>query len=176
MLIRRRAVAVLATAAAGLALVTPAGMAQTPGATTLTFFEPDAGSTFRIVDNAPKSPAANPQSRRYRFSAGDTLTFSSPLFDRRGGTRQGTLHAHAVVVSGRTFASIRLLATGSYVLADGSQIEVTGVVSLGKPSRFAIVGGSGRFASARGSVASTSSELVDGRAHAASLTRPSRPI
>jgi hypothetical protein len=156
MLIRRRAVAVLATATAGLALVAPAGVAQAPGTTTLTFFEPDAGSTFRIVDNAPKSPTTNPQSRRYRFSAGDTLTLSSRLFDRQGGTRQGTLYAHAVVVSGRTFASIRLLATGSYVLTDGSQIEIAGVVSLSRPSRFAIVGGSGRYAGARGSVASTS--------------------
>jgi hypothetical protein len=154
--IRRRAVALLATATAGLALVAPTSFAQAPGATTLTFFEPDAGSTFRIVDNTPKSPTTNPESRRYRFSAGDTLTLSSPLFDRQGGTRQGTLYAHAVVVSGRTFASIRLLATGSYVLTDGSQLEVTGVVSLSRPSRFAIVGGSGRYAGARGSVASTS--------------------
>jgi hypothetical protein len=157
MLTRRRAIAVFAAATAGLAITAPPSLAQAPGATTLTFFEPDAGSTFTIVDNAPKSPTRNPQSRRYRFSAGDTLTFSSPLFDRQGGTRQGTLYAHAVVVSGRTFASIRLLATGSYVLTDGSQIEVEGVVSLSGPSRFAVVGGSGRFAGARGSVASTSS-------------------
>jgi hypothetical protein len=157
MLTGRRAIAVFATAVAALALAVPAGVAQAPGATTLTFFEPDAGSTFTIVDNAPKSPTQNPQSRRYRFSPGDTLTFSSPLLDRQGGTRQGTLYAHAVVVSGKTFASIRLLATGSYVLNDGSQIEIEGVVALSGPSRFAIVGGSGRYAGARGSVASTSS-------------------
>ena len=55
---------------------------------------------FKLVDTAPKSPVANPQSPKFRFSIGDKLVFSAPLFDKKGGTRQGRLYADATVVKG----------------------------------------------------------------------------
>ena len=154
----RSAKLVAATGVAALAVAVPSGSAQAPGSTTLTFYEPDAGSTFKIIDNAPKSPAKNPESKRYRFSLGDKLILSSPLFDRKGGTRLGTVYADATVVKGKTFASISILATGNYVLNDGSQIAVQGVFSLSKGSTVPVIGGTGRFEGARGHVNATSDE------------------
>jgi hypothetical protein len=153
----KRLTTLLVAAALGAVLLLPgSGNAQVPGATTLTFYEPDAGGTFRIVDNAPKSPASNPESKRFRFSVGDELVLSSPLFDRKGGTRQGTLYIVAKVVKGRTFADVKLSAQATYVLTDGSQIAAQGIFTLSKPANVAIIGGSGRYAGARGSLASVS--------------------
>lgn len=152
-------VKVLAVAGtAALAIAVPSGSAQTPGATTLTFYEPDAGSTFKIIDNAPKSPTKNPESRKYRFSVGDKLVFSSPLFDKQGGTRLGTIYVDATIVKGTTFANLSALASGNYVLTDGSQIAVQGLFALSKPSTIPIVGGSGRYEGARGHLTTSNEE------------------
>jgi hypothetical protein len=151
-------IAVLGGVAATVAVAVPNGSAQdtgTPGATILSFYEPDAGGTFRLIDNAPKSPAKNPQSSKYRFSIGDKLVFSSPLYDKKGGTRLGTLYADSTVTKGTTFANIGLIATATYVLNDGSQISVQGAFTLGKESTAAIVGGTGRYEGARGHLSST---------------------
>src|SRR5215204_1110857 len=47
-------VVVLGGIAATAAVAVPSGSAQAPGATTLSFYEPDAQSTFKIIDNPPK--------------------------------------------------------------------------------------------------------------------------
>ncbi len=145
--------ATAALAAGGIAA--QGGSAQAPGSTKLTFFEPEAGSTFRIIDNAPKSPVKNPESRKYRFSLGDQLIFTAPLLDKKGGTRQGRLYAVSTVVGGRTFRNLSAEATATYVLTDKSQIDVVGhfKFSSGGP-RLAIVGGTGRYEGARGTVSS----------------------
>jgi hypothetical protein len=153
---RLLAVVVAAGGIGALILLPASGGAQVAGATTLTFFEPDSGSTFRLIDNAPKSPAANPESRRFRFSVGDEVVFSNRLFDRQGGTRQGTLYVDGKVVKGTTFANASLIASAVYVLNDGSQIDVHGVFRFSAEANVAIVGGSGRYAGARGTLKSTS--------------------
>lgn len=150
------AVAVLGSVAATAVIAVPSGNAQAPGATTLTFYEPDATSTFKLVDSPPKSPSKNPGSPKYRFSIGDQLTFSSRLYDHKGGTRQGTLYADGTIVKGGSFATAALIATGTYVLADGSQISIQGSFSFSKGSTASIVGGTGRFEAARGHLTSTS--------------------
>lgn len=155
---KRLTTLLLAAALAGMLLVPGSGSAQVPGSTTLTFYEPDAGSTFRFIDNAPKSPTPNPESRRYRFSVGDEVVFTSPLFDRKGGARQGTLYTTAKVVKGGNFAKVSLIAQAVYVLNDGSQIAASGLFSFSKDANVAIVGGSGRYAGARGSLASVSAK------------------
>jgi hypothetical protein len=156
---KRRLIAVLSVFSCGAMVALPASAgAQVPGSTTLTFFEPDAGGTFKLVDTAPKSPTANPESRRFRFSVGDQVLFSNQLFDRQGGTRQGTLYGVATVIKGKTFASISVMAQVVYVLTDGSQLVANGVFSFAQPTaQAAITGGSGRYAGARGSVVSKSS-------------------
>ena len=118
-------VVVLGGIAATAAVAVPSGTAQAPGATTLSFYEPDAQSTFKIVDNPPKTFGNRPGPRS-RFTIGDKLALSSALFDKKGGTRQGRLYADGTIVKGGTFETAKLLATGTYVLTDGSQISVQG--------------------------------------------------
>ena len=97
----------------------------------------------------------NPENRRYRFSMGDQLTFSNPVLDRAGGTRVGTLYGTVTVVKGRTFRNIKVLGQVVFEFTDGSQITAHGVFALADESvEVPIVGGSGRYAGARGSVSS----------------------
>ena len=155
-LTKRSAIAVagLGSLAAAAVIAVPSGSAQVPGATTIAFYEPDAGSIFRITDNPPKSPSKNPESPKYRFSFGDNLTISAPLFDRKGGTRQGRLYAQGSVVKGKTFRDVSLHVNGTYVLNDGSQIAVQGVLSFASDVTFSVVGGTGKYEGARGHVTS----------------------
>ena len=123
----------LGSVAAAAAIAVPSGTAQAPGATTLSFYEPDAGSIFKVVDNPPKTFGVRPGPRS-RFSIGDKLTFVAPLLDKKGGTRQGRLYADGTIVKGGTFETAALLASATYVLTDGSQIAVHGylVVQQGR--------------------------------------------
>ena len=152
-------VVVLGGIAATAAVAVPSGTAQAPGATTLSFYEPDAQSTFKIIDNPPKTFGKRP-SRRSRFTIGDRLTLSSVLLDKKGGTRQGRLYADGTIVKGGTFETAKVLATGTYVLTDGSQISVQGYFSFSKDSTVSVVGGTGRFEGARGHLVSTSTETA----------------
>jgi hypothetical protein len=137
------------------ALWAQAGSAQAPTTTTLTFFEPEAGGTFKIVDNAPKSPSKNPESRKYRFSLGDELIFTQKLLNQKGGTRQGTIYGDFKVVKGKTFNDIVVIGSVVYVLNNGDQINAHGVFKLSASDvSGAVVGGTGAYAGARGTVAS----------------------
>lgn len=147
--------AALGSVAAAAAIAVPSGTAQAPGATTLTFYEPDAQSIFKFVDNPPKAIGARPGPRT-RFSIGDKLTLSSALYDKKGGTRQGRLFADGTIVKGGSFDKAELIATGTYVLSDGSQISVQGHFAFSKDSTVSIVGGTGRYEGARGHMLSTS--------------------
>ncbi len=156
---RAKHIAALGATAALVAggIAAQGGSAQAPGPTTLTFYEPDASTTFRLIDNAPKSPVKNPRSPKYRFSIGDQLVFIAPLLDKKGGTRQGKLYAAATIVGGRTFRDASAQATATYVLNDKSQIAVVGHFSFASDvTRLAIVGGTGRYEGARGSLSSVS--------------------
>lgn len=146
-------VAVLGSMAATAAIAVPSGSAQGPGATTLSFYEPDAQTTFKFQDIPPKSPTNRP-GPKYRLSIGDKLTFTSPLYDKKGGTRQGRLNVEATIVKGGGFDTAAAIATGTYVLNDRSQISIQGYFSFAADSRAAVVGGTGRFEGARGHVVS----------------------
>jgi hypothetical protein len=136
------------------ALWAQAGSAQAPAPTTLSFYEPATGGTFKIIDNAPRSPVKNPESKKYRFSIGDEVIFSQPAFDHKGGAKVATLYGVAKVVKGKTFASLRFLGQVVYVLHSGDQITAHGVFSFSTDARVAIVGGTGAYQGARGSVVS----------------------
>jgi hypothetical protein len=151
-------VAVLGAMAATAAVAVPSGTAQTPGATTLSFYEPDSQSTFKLTDNPPKSPSKSPFSPRYRFSIGDQLTITSALYDKKGGTRQGRLYAGGTIVKGGSFRTAALHVTGTYVLTDGSQIAVQGYFKFSDDSTASVVGGTGRFEGARGHLVSKSDD------------------
>jgi hypothetical protein len=148
-------IVVLCIAVGAFALWAQAGSAQAPTTTTLTFYEPEAGGTFKIVDNAPKSPTKNPESRKYRFSVGDELIFSQNLLNQKGGTRQGTIYGDFRVVKGKTFNSIVVIGQVTYVLTNGDQIDAHGVFQLAASDvRGAVTGGTGAYLGARGQVAS----------------------
>jgi hypothetical protein len=154
---KRSCVVVLGGIAATAAVVVPTGSAQGPGPTTLSFYEPDAQSTFKIIDNPPKTFGKRPGPKS-RFTIGDRLTLSSALFDKKGGTRQGRLYADGTIIKGGTFEAAKLIATGTYVLNDGSQISVQGYFSFTKNSTVSVVGGTGRYEGARGHLLSTTAE------------------
>jgi hypothetical protein len=145
---------VLFVAVGLLALWAQAGSAQAPGPTTLSFYEAATGGTFKIVDNAPRSPVKNPGSKKYRFSVGDQVLFTEPILDRQGGTKVATLYGDAVVVKGKTFASGVVLGRVVYVFANGDQITAHGVFSFATDARVAITGGTGAYQGARGFVVS----------------------
>jgi hypothetical protein len=153
--------AMLFVASAGFALWAQAGSAQAPAATTLSFYESGTGGTFNIVDQAPRSPAKNPQSKKYRFSVGDEVLFSERVFDHKGGTRLGTLYGVGKVVKGTTFFNVLVMAQVVYAFNNGDQLVAHGVFSFAKDARVPITGGTGAYQGARGSVVSVNSTTDD---------------
>ncbi len=149
-------VAVLGTMAATAVIAVPSGSAQDPGATTISFYEPNTQGFFKFQDTPPKSPTKRP-GPKFRFSIGDKLTLSSPLYDKKGGTRQGKLYVEGTIVKGGGFDTAAVIASATYVLNDGSQIAVQGYFKFSRDSRAAVVGGTGRFEGARGHVVSKNS-------------------
>jgi hypothetical protein len=145
------AVAALGSMAAAAAIAVPSGSAQAPGSTTFSFYEPDSQSIFKFIDNPPRTIGARPGPKT-RFSIGDQLAVSSPLYDKKGGTRQGKLYASGTVITGGDFRKAVLHVTGTYVLTDGSQIAVAGVLRFSEDSTFSVVGGTGRYEGARGHI------------------------
>jgi hypothetical protein len=156
MLKRSRIIAVGGALAAALAVAAPSGSAQAPGTTTLSLFEPANGGSFRIIDNAPRSPVKNPESKKYRFSVGDELIFSNPVLDKKGGSRLATLYVKATVVHGKTFTTVKTISQVVLEFNDGSQINAAGAFSFAKDVRIAITGGTGTYLGARGEVVSKS--------------------
>jgi hypothetical protein len=139
-------------------VVATTGSAQTTGGRTLTLFQNTARESNAFVDNAPKSPAKNPGSRRFRLSAGDGLVARTPVLDRKGGRRVGTAYAHALVVKGRKFQSAAFQAQVVLALGDGDVVLAGLAGAVERP--FAVVGGTGAYEGARGSA--TEKETDDG--------------
>ena len=143
------AVGGLAAIAGALVLVT-SGSAQSTGGRTLTFFESGKGSTFRFIDEPPKS------GRRHTISVGDEIVFSDPILDRRGGSLVGRSYGTGTFVKGNKPGNGLVLGRGSLKLADGS-IMVEGLLrSSDSPhtDTLAVIGGTGAYEGARGSFAS----------------------
>jgi hypothetical protein len=146
-------IAMLSIAVGAFALWAQSAGAQTP--TTLSFFEPATGGAFKIIDTAPRSPVKNPESRKYRFSVGDVLIFSEPVFDHKGGTRVATLHGVATVIKGTRFSNLTVMSDVGYVFfGSGDQLMAQGVFSFATDVRIPIVGGTGAYQGAHGFVVS----------------------
>ncbi len=134
--------------------VAGSGSAQSPPeGRTFTMFEDARRETGNLIDNAPRSPSANPGSRRFRLSAGDGRAAKTPLYDRRGGRRVGTLYSEGTVVSGSRFEDARWLVHGVASLA-GGEIVFEGIVADRRVIRVAVIGGTGDYEGARGHVES----------------------
>jgi hypothetical protein len=123
--------------------------AQAPTATTITLRELDRGSTFRFVDQAPKSRSQ----RNPTFSTGDVLVFSNPLVNA-SNARIGSLYAMCTVAKSGTFRSVTALCQGTYRLGDG-HIDVQLLARLSQTTvNGAVVGGTGAYANRRGTFSS----------------------
>ena len=155
-----RSTIVLITVAAVVvaAFVGADSSAESTEGRTLTLFQDVAHEANAFIDNAPKSPSKNADSRRFRLSAGDNLIARTPILDRRGGKHVGTLYAQATVVQGKRFENAALQAQAILVLADGT-IAFAGLAGVGDRP-FAVIGGTGAYDGARGTA--TEKEMNSG--------------
>jgi hypothetical protein len=144
----------LALAAGIAAIAASTGGAQTPTGRTITLVEKDQGGTFAFVDNAPK--ARNPRS--VRPSAGDQLVFTTSVFDALGTTRQGAVTVTCTFARpARDIERAPVFCSGVYALKDGT-IVASGIVdgvANASVDRLAIVGGTGAYVGARGTLTTT---------------------
>jgi hypothetical protein len=139
-----------AVIAASLAV---AGLAATPaiaqGPVTLTFKETNKGSTFRFIDNPPRSTKAHRGP-----SVGDNLVFSNPLVSA-AGARRGTLRA-SCTITGSSEKVTPAICYGVYSLKEGQLVAVVSTDDLNaKTTVGTIVGGNRAYAGARGTFSST---------------------
>ena len=142
-------------AVAATVVLAAAGGAQTPSAHTITFLDDINHAAQAFIDTAPKSPLPDPRSARFRLSTGDTLYVRSPILAREGGKRIGTAYSQFTVVQGDSFANAVFRGHGTFRLHDG-QIAVDGVFRPANATNtMAVLGGSGAYAGARGSLTFT---------------------
>src|SRR5205814_2478058 len=138
------AAAAALTAASALCIAGVAGAAKTSG-TTFHLVEKDEG--FNFVDNKPLSGKA------HIASIGDMFAFTSSLWTP-GHKRAGSLNASCVVTSGGKHPIFEC--TGTFGLA-GGQLELqTTMRENVNPTNIAIVGGTGAYEGALGSIKAVS--------------------
>jgi hypothetical protein len=146
----RRPIALLAlflAGAGGVAAVDAAGgAAQTPPRT-FPLFEKDSAGKGVLIDNTPRSR---------RPAMGDQFAVRTPLFDVRGGKRQGSLAGLCTIMAKPKPPGPKLNCEAVYSLPDGDLI-VSGRVD-GGADQLAIVGGTQAYAGARGTLDSTMSK------------------
>jgi hypothetical protein len=146
--------ALAATVIAGI--LTTGGAAQAPGERTFKIIE-GSGGTFKFIDNPPK--ARNP--RNPRLSVGDAYVFTTPLFNE-ANNRIGALHVYCAVTRGGRIRRSRSQCNATYALRDGT-LAASAVVR-GETAIIAVVGGTGAYEGARGSI--TDRDLPRGRTEA----------
>ncbi len=150
---RRLLLAVAGLGVVGWVALGAGASAQAPTGTTITVTELAEGSTFRIIDEPPRTRSQ----RNPRFSSGDRLIFTNPLADA-GGNRVGRLHAVCTITRGGRFTTAVVVCEGGYVLRNGA-LHVMVVSRLsGDATNGSVVGGTGAYANARGTFTSDNSE------------------
>jgi hypothetical protein len=146
-------------AATGAVLVTAAvfvgsGSAQAPAPRTFTFTEGQRGSTFKFVDNPPRSRGRT--ERTTTISMGDVFVFTNPLISG-AGQRSGVFYATCVAARGGRLSQTFLLCHGVAKLQDGD-IAVEVATRLGRLVTGSIVGGTGAYNGAHGTFTSRETE------------------
>lgn len=134
-------VVVAATVIAGI--LTTSGGAQQPGERTFKIIE--ESGTFKFIDTAPK--ARNP--RNPRFSIGDAFVFTSPLRDE-ANKPIGTLHVYCAVTRGGNFSRATSQCNATFALRNGTLAASAAL--KGEDASIAVVGGTGAYEGARGSI------------------------
>jgi hypothetical protein len=150
-LIAAASVAITALAIGVLALASRGEAQQAgPPTGTLEFVQRNADLAFRLVDEAPR------QTRRRAFSLGDTLISRGPLRSTEGRT-VGRAQTVFVVTAARgqgadTQVSATLILDDGHIVVEGADTAKADVDTL------AIVGGTGRYTGARGTLRLTAGE------------------
>jgi hypothetical protein len=137
-----RIVVPFAAAAAFAAAIASSGSAQAPSARTITLLELSNKTRLTYVDNAKHGP-----------SAGDIIDFIIPVVDPATRKRLGDASATCSVLRFRKSSEPTQICHGIFTLADGA-IVVSGLLGP-KGVQFAVVGGTGAYAGARGTMTST---------------------
>lgn len=141
-----------------LAVATVAVLAIAPAAahanTVLTFKELNKGSTFHFIDNAPKAKnQKNPS-----ISMGDQFVFVNPLANDKG-QHAGRLRATCTFTAGASsFAKgPPVICYGVFSFLNGTIDAIVSISDLNnRTSGGGIVGGTGAYAGARGTLKSVS--------------------
>jgi Dirigent-like protein len=146
----------LVLALLGVTCLLTAGPASAAGTVTatLTFKEPEKGSTFTYVDVAPTAP------KKHGFptaiSPGDQLVLTNPLTE--GSKTIGKLRAKctatsaAKTTSNTAFLQAHFICEGVFTLPGGTLYANASIVKGGTEG--AITGGTGKYAGASGTILS----------------------
>lgn len=131
------------------ALVVLAFTGIAAAATTITFTEPEKGSTFHFIDNAPKTKTKHgfPQ----KVSAGDVFVFTNPL--EAQGKQIGHLKAVCTATGNGGFQNAGFICNGTFFFTGKGTLIAAASVGSGK-TEGAITGGTGSYAGARGTFVS----------------------
>jgi hypothetical protein len=131
----------------GLGALTAVGVAATSHSNAVTFKLVEKSEAFHFVDNPPVGGQDQPP------TLGDSFALVSSLWTTKG-KRAGTLRATCTVTTGgRNGAST---CYGTFGLKGGQLAGIATVRGDGLTTRIAIVGGTGAYEGARGSVISVS--------------------
>lgn len=143
-----------ALALAGLTCLLIAAPAAAAGTTTITFKEPEKGSTFTYVDVAPTAP------KKHGFptaiSPGDQLVITNPLTE--GGKTIGKLRArctataNAKAANQNAFIQAHFICEGVFTLPGGTLYGNASIVKAGTEG--VITGGTGKYVGAAGTILS----------------------
>ncbi len=150
--VRRISPTVVTAAIALVALVgvvVPSAVAA-PQPRSLTFHLLEKSLTFSYQDNPPYGAPFR------KASPGDAFEFSSALLTR-DGKRAGTIRAHCVFITGGAGNSAASICDGTFGFAGGTLEAQTTQRGDSAVTRIAIIGGTGAYEGATGSVTSVSS-------------------
>jgi hypothetical protein len=123
-----------------------AASATAANETIITFTEPEKGSVFRYIDNAPKTKA-DKHGNPLKISAGDGLTLWNPMVS--GGKQIGHLQAFCwATKTAKKFPNAEWECVGTFVLGSGT---LSATARIGpKGTEGTITGGSGAYVGASG--------------------------
>jgi hypothetical protein len=116
-------------------------------------FGDENGGTYGFVDNPPRSPAASPESPKARFSMGDQAYWTQIIRDGKGGKRIGKVFGTETVMSGKRFPHVTNIVHAVFALRDGQIIVEHALDESRKAVPAAVIGGTGAYVGARGTLA-----------------------
>lgn len=150
----RRVTAAIPLAALAITVASVGSASAAQGTTTLTLKEPEKGSTFAFIDNAPTSKKVH--GFPTKISPGDEIVVTNPLIE--GGKTVGKLRARCTATapastsSQNAFANAHFICEGVFILG-GSSLYGNATLLKGG-NRGVITGGTGKYANARGTFTS----------------------